>query len=99
MRAPLLLVPALLVALAAASPALAFDVAEVLLLDAPLESRRFAEGATPGAEFKAGQRVTVLADEGRRVRIYVGDSYGWVSSEALAAAASDVPVIPLSPVE
>ncbi|MCB9664152.1 MAG: hypothetical protein H6732_08550 [Alphaproteobacteria bacterium] len=99
MRARSLHLLVLLASLGAAPRAIAAEVAEMFLLDAPLESRRFADSATPGPSFKAGQRVTVLAVEGGRVRLYVGDSYGWVSASELDAAASEVPVIPLTPAD
>lgn len=46
-------------------------------------STRFESAPTPGPEFEKGLRVFVLAREGDKVRVFVGDRFGWLAADKL----------------
>lgn len=46
-------------------------------------SKRFPDAEVAGPSFTSGTRVVVLLRDGERVRVSVGDRYGWVPSASL----------------
>lgn len=76
--------------------ALAVDPGDTVFVKSDVESARFLDDPTPGPTFDESARVTVLFRVGDRIRVFVGDKYGWVldrqvTSEAPAGETPDFP--------
>lgn len=62
-----------------ASSALA---AETVWAVAETPSARFPDSETPGPVFAEGARLTILVQEGERVRVRSASGYGWINASA-----------------
>ena len=73
-----------IIALFVATPALAQDVGETVVLGTEIRSMRFSDADVTGPTFQEGEEATVLYVLGDRLRLRKADRYGWVSADVIA---------------
>jgi hypothetical protein len=71
------------VALLLSTHAMAQDVGDTAWTTEKVDSSRFVGEPTPGPVYDAETKVTVLAVEGDKVRVFAGTRFGWVAASQL----------------